>query len=77
MIPTASEARAPRASNALAARIASFPRVGVSRSKREFYNSLEMIFAEATAAEHEGEIACFRDPATRERFREFVNRKRQ
>jgi enoyl-CoA hydratase len=63
--------------HALAARIASFPMVAVSRSKREFYGALETSFAEATTVEHEGEVACFRDPATRERFREFVNRKRR
>jgi len=61
----------------LAARIASYPRIGMMRSKREFYGALETSFAEATAAEHEGEVVCFRDPATRERFREFVERKRR
>ncbi len=64
------------AAHALAARVASFPRVGVAQCKREFYGALEAGFAEATAAEHEGELACFRDPVTRERFRAFVNRKR-
>ncbi|MCK6453835.1 MAG: enoyl-CoA hydratase/isomerase family protein [Alphaproteobacteria bacterium] len=64
------------AAHALAARIASFPRIGVARSKRGFYGALETAFAEATAAEHESELACFRDPVARERLRAFVDRKR-
>jgi 2-(1,2-epoxy-1,2-dihydrophenyl)acetyl-CoA isomerase len=63
--------------HAMAARIASFPRVGIAYSKRGFYGAFDMSFADATAAEHEGEVACFRDPATRERFRAFVERRRR
>ena len=60
----------------LARGIASYPRTGVSHAKAEFYGSLESSFEQATAAEHAGEVACFRDPETREQFRKFVERKR-
>jgi enoyl-CoA hydratase len=60
----------------LARKIAEYPRVGVSHAKAEFYGSLESSFEEATAAEHAGEVACFRDPETRAQFRKFVNRKK-
>ena len=61
---------------ALARKIASYPRTGVAHAKAEFYGSLESSFAQATDAEHAGEVACFRDPETREQFRRFVERKR-
>ena len=64
------------AATALARKIASYPRTGVAHAKAEFYGSLESSFEQATAAEHAGEVACFRDPETREQFRRFVERKR-
>ena len=65
------------AATALARGIAAYPRTGVAHAKAEFYGSLESSFEQATAAEHAGEVACFRDPATREQFRKFVERKRK
>jgi enoyl-CoA hydratase/carnithine racemase len=64
------------AATQLARRIASYPRTGVAHAKAEFYGSLESTFEQATATEHAGEVACFRDPETREQFRRFVERKR-
>ncbi|HVM81035.1 MAG TPA: enoyl-CoA hydratase/isomerase family protein [Stellaceae bacterium] len=61
----------------LARKIASFPRVGVAYAKAEFYAALESDFAQATDAEHAGEVACFRDPEVRAQFRNFVGRKRK
>jgi enoyl-CoA hydratase/carnithine racemase len=60
----------------LARKIAGYPRVGVAHAKTEFYGALESSFEEATAAEHAGEVACFRDSETRAQFRKFVNRKK-
>jgi enoyl-CoA hydratase/carnithine racemase len=60
----------------LARRIAAYPRTGVAHAKAEFYGSLEASFEQATAAEHAGEVACFRDPATRAQFKRFVERKK-
>jgi enoyl-CoA hydratase/carnithine racemase len=60
----------------LARKIASYPRTGVAHAKAEFYGSLESSFEQATSAEHAGEVACFRDPETREQFRKFVERKK-
>jgi len=62
---------------ALARKIAGYPRTGVAHAKAEFYGSLESSFDQATAAEHAGEVTCFRDPETREQFRRFVERKRK
>jgi 2-(1,2-epoxy-1,2-dihydrophenyl)acetyl-CoA isomerase len=62
---------------ALARKLASYPRTGIAHAKAEFYGSLESSFEAATAAEHAGEVACFRDPETREQFRRFVERKRR
>ena len=61
----------------LAQRIAGYPRTGVAHAKAEFYGSLESSFEQATAAEHAGEVACFRDPATRAQFKKFVERKKR
>jgi enoyl-CoA hydratase/carnithine racemase len=60
----------------LARKIAGHPRVGVAHAKAEFYGALESSFDQVTSAEHAGEVACFRDPATREQFRRFVERKK-
>jgi enoyl-CoA hydratase/carnithine racemase len=61
----------------LARKIADYPRIGVAHAKAEFYGALESSFDQATASEHAGEVACFRDPATREQFRKFVERKKR
>jgi enoyl-CoA hydratase/carnithine racemase len=62
---------------ALARKIAGYPRTGVALAKAEFYGALDASFDQATAAEHEAEVACFLDPETREQFRKFVERKRR
>jgi enoyl-CoA hydratase/carnithine racemase len=62
---------------AFAHRISAYPRVGVAWTKRGFLQALDGPFEAATRSEEEGELACFRSPDTRERFREFVDRKRR
>jgi len=57
-------------------RLASYPRVGVAWTKLGFHGALESDFAAATRSEAAAELACFRSPDTRERFRAFVERKR-
>ena len=57
--------------------IARHPRIGVERTKAGFHASLECAFAAATAREAADELACFRTPEVRDRFRAFVNRKRR
>jgi enoyl-CoA hydratase/carnithine racemase len=59
-----------------AARIASFPRPGVARTKELLHGALDATFAEATAAEHAAEVECFRDPAARANLRAFAERRR-
>jgi enoyl-CoA hydratase len=61
---------------AFAHRIASYPRVGVAWTKLGFHRAMDREFDAAMRAEEEGELACFRSPDTRERFREFIDRKR-
>ncbi len=56
--------------------VASYPRVGVAWTKLGFQQALESDFATATASEAAAELACFRSPDTRDRFRAFVERKR-
>ena len=60
-----------------AQRIASYPRVGVARTKQLFHDGLDSDFASATSREEDAELACFRSVDTRERLRAFVDRKRQ
>ncbi|HET9755974.1 MAG TPA: enoyl-CoA hydratase/isomerase family protein [Candidatus Limnocylindrales bacterium] len=62
---------------AFAQRIASYPRVGVARTKQLMHEGLDGDFASATRHEEEAELACFRSADTRERLRAFVDRKRQ
>jgi enoyl-CoA hydratase/carnithine racemase len=62
---------------AFAHRIASYPRVGVAWTKIGFHRALDGQFDAATRSEEEGELACFRSPDTRQRFREFLDRKRR
>jgi enoyl-CoA hydratase/carnithine racemase len=59
-----------------ARRIASYPRVGVAWTKRGFQSAMERDFGSATRQEEEGELTCFRSPDTQDRFRGFLNRKR-
>lgn len=61
---------------AYARAIARHPRIGVERTKAGFLASLSSGFAEATEREAADELACFRTPEVRERFRGFINRKR-
>jgi enoyl-CoA hydratase len=60
-----------------ARKLASYPRVGVTNAKAEFYGALDSDFAAATARELAGEAACFRSPDVRRRLRDFLNRKRR
>jgi enoyl-CoA hydratase/carnithine racemase len=61
---------------AFARQITSYPRVGVEWTKLGFHNALESDFDTATQSELAAEVACFREPETRARFRAFVERKR-
>jgi 2-(1,2-epoxy-1,2-dihydrophenyl)acetyl-CoA isomerase len=61
---------------AFAHRIASYPRVGTSWTKRTFHDGLDLDFDAATRLETEAEVDCFRSPETRERFQAFVDRRR-
>jgi enoyl-CoA hydratase/carnithine racemase len=63
-------------SEALAHRIASYPRVGVGWTKRTIHDGLDLDFDAATRLETEAEVDSFRSPETKERFRAFVERKR-
>ncbi len=62
---------------AFAHRIASYPRVGVFWTKLGFHHAMETDFAAATRSEEKGELASFQSPDTRERFRQFIDRKRR
>jgi enoyl-CoA hydratase/carnithine racemase len=62
---------------AFARRIASYPRIGVAWTKRGFHRASDGDFEAATRSEEEGELASFRSPDTRERFRAFVHRRRR
>ena len=62
---------------ALAHRIAMYPRVGTGWTKRTFHESLDLDLEAAMRLETEAEIESFRSPQTRERFQAFVDRKRR
>jgi enoyl-CoA hydratase len=62
---------------AFARRLASYPRVGVAWTKLGFHHALEGGFEDATRSEAAAELACFRSPDTRARFRAFLERKRE
>jgi enoyl-CoA hydratase/carnithine racemase len=62
---------------AFARRLASYPRVGVAWTKLGFHRALEGGFEDATRSEAAAELACFRSPDTRARFRAFLERKRE
>lgn len=59
-----------------ARRLASFPAVGVAWTKSGFYTALDGDHGAATRREEEGELACFRSEEVKQRFRDFLNRKR-
>jgi len=61
---------------AFAHRIAAYPRVGVAWTKRGFHHAMDAQFDAATLSEEEGELASFRSPDTRARFRQFLERER-
>lgn len=61
---------------AFAHRIAGFPRTGMAWTKLGFHRALHGSFEDATRSEADAELASFRDPATRDRMRAFVARKR-
>lgn len=63
--------------DAYAHRLASYPRVGVGWTKIGIHRAMDTSFEEATRLETEAELACFQSPATRERFRAFIERKRR
>ena len=65
-----------RDAEALAHRIAAYPRVGVNWTKQGFHRALESDFATATRSEEDAELACFQSPDTRDRLRDFTDRKR-
>jgi enoyl-CoA hydratase/carnithine racemase len=62
---------------ALASKIASCPRVGVAKTKAEFYGALDTNFTTATEREEEGELECFRSAEVKGRFREFLSRRKR
>ena len=59
-----------------ARKLASYPSVGVAYTKGGFYGALDSEHGTATRREEEGELACFRSPEVRQRFRDFLNRTR-
>jgi enoyl-CoA hydratase len=59
-----------------ARKLASYPSVGVAYTKSGFYEALDGGHGSATRREEEGELACFRSPEVRQRFRDFVDRPR-
>ena len=59
-----------------ARKVASYPSVGVAHTKGGFYGALDSGHGAATRREEENELACFRSPEVRQRFRDFLNRPR-
>jgi enoyl-CoA hydratase/carnithine racemase len=59
-----------------ARRLASYPSIGVAYTKSGFYAALDGEHGTATRREEEAELACFRSPEVRQRFRDFLNRTR-
>jgi enoyl-CoA hydratase/carnithine racemase len=59
-----------------AAKIAAYPRAGVANTKAEFYGAMDVDFAAAAQRETDGELECFRSPEVKQRFREFLARRR-
>jgi enoyl-CoA hydratase/carnithine racemase len=53
------------------------PKVGVAATKALFYRGLTSDFADATAAEEEAELECFRSPEARQMFQAFLARKKR
>lgn len=61
---------------AYAAIVAAAPATGVALTKRLYAQSAEGDLAAATAREIEAELACFAEEETKERFRQFLARKK-
>lgn len=61
---------------ALAHRLASYPRIAVAETKLGFHAALESDLATAMDREAAAELACFQSPETRARFRAFIDRDR-
>ncbi len=59
-----------------ARKLASYPSVGIAWTKSGFYTALDGEHGSATRREEEGELACFRSEEVKQRFRDFLNRKR-
>jgi len=59
-----------------ARKLASYPQVGIAWTKSGFYSALDSEHGAATRREEEGELACFRSQEVKQRFRDFLNRKR-
>ncbi|MGE0211719.1 MAG: enoyl-CoA hydratase/isomerase family protein [Parvibaculaceae bacterium] len=59
-----------------AGKLASYPSVGLAYTKSGFYRALDAEHGTATRLEEEGELACFRSAEVKQRFRDFLNRKR-
>jgi enoyl-CoA hydratase/carnithine racemase len=62
---------------AYAETIAAAPTTGVALTKRLYRESAEGDLAAATRREIEAELACFAEAETKERFRQFLARKKQ
>jgi enoyl-CoA hydratase len=62
---------------AYAETIAAAPATGVAMTKRLYRESAEGDLAAATQREIEAELACFAEAETKERFRQFLARKKQ
>jgi 2-(1,2-epoxy-1,2-dihydrophenyl)acetyl-CoA isomerase len=65
-----------REAEAYAEKIASYPRVGVANTKAELQAALDGDFRTATQRELDGELQCFRSSEVKERFRQFLLRKK-
>lgn len=61
---------------AYARKLASYPLVGITNTKRGFYDALDSDHGAATRHEEERELACFRDKEVKGRFRQFLSRTR-
>jgi len=60
----------------LAARMATWPRVGLAMTKSGFYDALDGTFEQAIAAEQAAELQCFADPGVAANLQRFASRKR-
>jgi enoyl-CoA hydratase len=60
-----------------ARKLASYPAIGLANTKAGFYDALDGTHGTATRSEEERELACFRSEEVKQRFRQFLNRKRE